>query len=149
MLFQKNYSKQRHYKLKNKETLKQIYHLQHDSFAFKSGLINWYNSLLDKTPDELDENDIAKMLRQNILPALAVQKAIEMIEINLMVGYLYDGELLLVLSNLIGSNYFPSLQLLKLKNIINNFDDNMLNVAAMSDEEKKLFIATMNFIMNN
>ncbi|ENR1368533.1 TPA: hypothetical protein RY491_003725 [Escherichia albertii] len=135
--------------MKNKETLKQIYHLQHDSFGFKSGLINWYNSLLDKTPDELDENDIAKMLRQNILPALAVQKAIEMIEINLMVGYLYDGELLLVLSNLIGSNYFPSLQLLKLKNIINNFDDNMLNVAAMSDEEKKLFIATMNFIMNN
>ncbi|HEB1317257.1 TPA: hypothetical protein RY405_000047 [Escherichia albertii] len=135
--------------MKNKETLKQIYHLQHDSFAFKSGLINWYNSLLDKTQDELDENDIAKMLRQNILPALAVQKAIEMIEINLMVGYLYDGELLLVLSNLIGSNYFPSLQLLKLKNIINNFDDNMLNVAAMSDEEKKLFIATMNFIMNN
>ncbi|WP_137646597.1 contact-dependent growth inhibition system immunity protein [Escherichia albertii] len=135
--------------MKNKETLKQIYHLQHDSFAFKSGLINWYNSLLDKTPDELDENDIAKMLRQNILPTLAVQKAIEMIEINLMVGYLYDGELLLVLSNLIGSNYFPSLQLLKLKNIINNFDDNMLNVAAMSDEEKKLFIATMNFIMNN
>ncbi|MCZ9233573.1 contact-dependent growth inhibition system immunity protein [Escherichia albertii] len=123
--------------------------MQYDSFAFKSGLINWYNSLLDKTPDELDENDIAKMLRQNILPELAVQKAIEMIEINLMVGYLYDGELLLVLSNLIGSNYFPSLQLLKLKNIINNFDDNMLNVAAMSDEEKKLFIATMNFIMNN
>ncbi|MCZ8701952.1 contact-dependent growth inhibition system immunity protein [Escherichia albertii] len=135
--------------MKNKETLKQIYHLQYDSFAFKSGLINWYNSLLDKTPDELDKNDIAKMLRQNILPVLAVQKAIEMIEINLMVGYLYDGELLLVLSNLIGSNYFPSLQLLKLKNIINNFDDNMLNVAAMSDEEKKLFIATMNFIMNN
>ncbi|ELK5019832.1 hypothetical protein RVU10_003990, partial [Escherichia coli] len=100
-------------------------------------------------PDELDENDIAKMLRQNILPALAVQKAIEMIEINLMVGYLYDGELLLVLSNLIGSDYFSPLQLLKLKNNINNFDDNMLNVAAMSDEEKKLFIATMNFIMNN
>lgn len=149
MLFQKNYSKQRRYKLRNKETLKQIYHLQYDSFAFKSGLINWYNSLLDKTPDELDENDIAKMLRQNILPALAVQKAIEMIEINLMVGYLYDGELLLVLSNLIGSDYFSPLQLLKLKNIINNFDDNMLNVAAMSDEEKKLFIATMNFIMNN
>ncbi|HCO2266135.1 TPA: hypothetical protein N7N50_004204, partial [Escherichia coli] len=95
------------------------------------------------------ENDIAKMLRQNILPALAVQKAIEMIEINLMVGYLYDGELLLVLSNLIGSDYFSPLQLLKLKNNINNFDDNMLNVAAMSDEEKKLFIATMNFIMNN
>jgi len=41
------------------------------------------------------------------------------------------------------------LQLLKLKNIINNFDDNMLNVAAMSDEEKKLFLATMKFIMNN
>ncbi|EHY7603684.1 hypothetical protein K4100_004608, partial [Escherichia coli] len=71
------------------------------------------------------------------------------IEINLMVGYLYDGELLLVLSNLIGSDYFSPLQLLKLKNNINNFDDNMLNVAAMSDEEKKLFIATMNFIMNN
>ena len=44
--------------MKNKETLKQIYHLQYDSFAFKSGLINWYNSLLDKTPDELDENDV-------------------------------------------------------------------------------------------
>lgn len=104
---------------------------------------------MDKAPDELDENDIAKMLRQNILPALAVQKAIEMIEINLMVGYLYYGELLLVLSNLIGSNYFSSLQLLKFKNIISKFDGNMLNASTMSDEENKLFIATMNFIMNN
>ncbi|HBA8158472.1 TPA: hypothetical protein J1054_003568, partial [Escherichia coli] len=87
----------------------------------------------------LDENDIAKMLRQNILPAFAVQKAIEMIEINLMAGYLYDGGLLLALSNLIGSNYFSSLQLLKLKNIIGKFDGNMLNASAMSDEEKKLY----------
>ncbi|WOO52530.1 contact-dependent growth inhibition system immunity protein [Escherichia coli] len=134
--------------MKNKETLKQIYQLQYDSFAFKSGLINWYNSLLDKTPDELDENDIAKMLRQNILPALAVQKAIEMIEINLMVGYLYNGELLLVLSNLIGSDYFSPLHLLQLKNIISKFYGNMLNASTMSDEEKKLFIATMKFIMS-
>lgn len=134
--------------MKNKETLKQIYHLQYDSFAFKSGFINWYNSLLDKTPDELDENDIAKMLRQNILPALAVQKAIEMIEINLMVGYLYNGELLLVLSNLIGSDYFSPLHLLQLKNIISKFYGNMLNASTMSDEEKKLFIATMKFIMS-
>ena len=134
--------------MKNKETLKQIYHLQYDSFAFESGLINWYNSLLDKTPDELDENDIAKMLRQNILPALAVQKAIEMIEINLMVGYLYNGELLLVLSNLIGSDYFSPLHLLQLKNIISKFYGNMLNASTMSDEEKKLFIATMKFIMS-
>ncbi|RRM89222.1 hypothetical protein DU292_11095 [Escherichia coli] len=134
--------------MKNKETLKQIYHLQYDSLAFKSGLINWYNSLLDKTPDELDENDIAKMLRQNILPALAVQKAIEMIEINLMVGYLYNGELLLVLSNLIGSDYFSPLHLLQLKNIISKFYGNMLNASTMSDEEKKLFIATMKFIMS-
>ena len=134
--------------MKNKETLKQIYHQQYDSFAFKSGLINWYNSLLDKTPDELDENDIAKMLRQNILPALAVQKAIEMIEINLMVGYLYNGELLLVLSNLIGSDYFSPLHLLQLKNIISKFYGNMLNASTMSDEEKKLFIATMKFIMS-
>ncbi len=134
--------------MKNKETLKQIYNLQYDSFAFKSGLINWYNSLLDKTPDELDENDIAKMLRQNILPALAVQKAIEMIEINLMVGYLYNGELLLVLSNLIGSDYFSPLHLLQLKNIISKFYGNMLNASTMSDEEKKLFIATMKFIMS-
>ncbi|EEX2506385.1 TPA: hypothetical protein KHU67_003618, partial [Escherichia coli] len=110
--------------------------------------INWYNSLLDKTPDELDENDIAKMLRQNILPALAVQKAIEMIEINLMVGYLYNGELLLVLSNLIGSDYFSPLHLLQLKNIISKFYGNMLNASTMSDEEKKLFIATMKFIMS-
>ncbi|HDW8577380.1 TPA: hypothetical protein RM991_000315 [Escherichia coli] len=135
--------------MKNKESLKQIYHLQYDSSAFRSGLINWYDSLLDKSPDELDENDIAKMLRQDILPALAVQKAIEMIEINLMVGYLYDGELLLALSNLIGSDSFSPLQLLQLKNIINNFDVNMLNDSVMSEEEKKLFLATMKFIMNN
>lgn len=38
-----------------------------------------------------------------------------MIEINLMVGYLYNGELLLVLSNLIGSDYFSPLHLLQLK----------------------------------
>lgn len=135
--------------MKNKETIKQIYHLQDDSSAFRSGLLNWYNALLDKTPDELDENDIAKMLRQDILPALAVRKAIEMMKINLMVGYLYDGELLLALSNLLGSDYFSPLQLLQLKNIINNFDGNMLNASTMSDEEKKIFIATMKFIMSH
>ena len=75
MLFQKNYSKQRHYKLKNKETLKQIYHLQYDSFAFKSGLINWYNSLLDKTPDELDENDIAKNASSEYLTGACCTKS--------------------------------------------------------------------------
>ena len=69
-----------------------------------------------------------------------------MIEINLMVGYLYDGELLLALSNLIGSDSFSPLQLLQLKNIINNFDVNMLNDSVMSEEEKKLFLATMNLL---
>ncbi|WP_137470243.1 contact-dependent growth inhibition system immunity protein, partial [Escherichia coli] len=123
--------------MKNKETLKQIYHLQYDSFAFNSGLINWYNSLLDKTPDELDENDIAKMLRQNILPALAVQKAIEMIEINLMVGYLYNGELLLVLSTLIGSDYFSPLHFLQLKNTLSKFYGNILNVYIKNYKKKK------------
>lgn len=102
---------------------------------------------MDKTPDELDENDIAKMLRQNILPALAVQKAIEMIEINLMVGYLYNGELLLVLSNLIRVTIF-SFAFAAIKNIISKFYGNMLNASTMSDEEKKLFIATMKFIMS-
>lgn len=133
--------------MKNKETLKKIYYLEYDSSAFRSGLINWYNSLLDKSPDDLDENDIAKMLRQDILPALAVQKAIEMIGINLMVGYLYDGELLLALSNLIGSDYFSPLQLQQLKSIISKFDGDMLNASTVSDQEKKLFIATMKFIM--
>ncbi|OZX77758.1 hypothetical protein CIJ90_17970, partial [Escherichia coli] len=40
------------------------------------------------------------------------------------------------------------LHLLQLKNIISKFYGNMLNASTMSDEEKKLFIATMKFIMS-
>ena len=62
-----------------------------------------------------------------------------------MVGYLYNG--VLVLSNHQG-DYFSPLHLLQLKNIISKFYGNMLNASTMSDEEKKLFIVTMKFIMS-
>ena len=69
------------------KSMKEIYNLSYDTSNFNSGLVNWYNQMIDKTDEELDSTDVSKMIRQNILKEVAVKKIIE-----LSVKGPYDGE---------------------------------------------------------
>ena len=69
-------------------SIKEIYGLSYDVSGFNSGLVKWYNRMIDKLPDELDAADVSRMMRQNILKEVAVGKAI-----NLFMADPYDGEL--------------------------------------------------------
>ncbi|WP_312448583.1 contact-dependent growth inhibition system immunity protein [Lacrimispora sp.] len=75
-------------------TLKDIYHLDYDKSNFNSGLISWYNNLIDKTVDELNVVDVSKMARQNILKEVAIARAIEIFLHDPFDGEMQDGDLL-------------------------------------------------------
>jgi len=81
-------------------TLKEKYNLLPDSSGFNSGLINWYNKLIDKTYEGLSIEDIAKMLRQDILKEVATEKAIDLFFDDPYDGEFEDGELLNLLVSL-------------------------------------------------
>jgi len=81
-------------------SLKKIYNLSYDVSGFNSGLVNWYNQLIDKSQDDLSVSDVCKMIRQDILKDVAVQKAIELFLDNPYDGEYDDGGLLKVLTSL-------------------------------------------------
>ncbi|NEY83225.1 hypothetical protein G4D64_17615, partial [Bacillus sp. 3H-10] len=64
------------------KTLKELYNLSYDESNFGSGLIKWYNFLLDKKIGELTVTDISKMIRQDILKNLALEKSIDLFILN-------------------------------------------------------------------
>ncbi|WP_078576513.1 contact-dependent growth inhibition system immunity protein [Salipaludibacillus agaradhaerens] len=72
-----------------------------DNYYFKkrreqdnSPLDEWYNTLINKDVNEIDVFDLCKMIRQNILIDLAVNKATEVLRTNPLEGDVYDGQLI-------------------------------------------------------
>ncbi|MDR1002766.1 MAG: hypothetical protein LBL82_05815 [Oscillospiraceae bacterium] len=78
-------------------TIKEHYGFIYDKGDFKSSLTEWYNNLIDKTYGELDVQDVTRMLRQSILPDVAIQRAIELFEIDPFCGELVDGDILRII----------------------------------------------------
>jgi len=72
----------------------------YESASFNSSLTDWYNRVIDKSIDELDAMDVAKITRQSVLKDIkdvAVDRAIELFLANPFDGELQDGDLLNVL----------------------------------------------------
>lgn len=66
-----------------------------ENFPIKDGKYdNWLKKLLNKTEDEINENDIYTMFAQHELEALAIKKAIEFILNDPLAGELWDGQFL-------------------------------------------------------
>jgi len=94
-------------------SLRKEYSLSYDSSGFNSGLVKWYNHLIDKTYETLDIEDVAKMLRQDILYEVAVEKSVDLFLEDPYDGEYEDGDLL---------NLLISLELNKInKSIIQRF----------------------------
>ncbi|MED9310250.1 MULTISPECIES: contact-dependent growth inhibition system immunity protein [Escherichia] len=132
--------------MKDKKTIKQIYNLDLDDSEEKSGLIKWYNHLLGKTPDDLDEVDVSKMIRQKILPKLAIDKAIDILKDNPQIGEMYEGDVLNTLYFLAKDEQLSQEQLEKLKNTVIGFEMKISDFEWMDVEEKNTFLKNMQAI---
>ncbi|EAK9823721.1 hypothetical protein FDQ22_10225 [Listeria monocytogenes] len=76
------------------QKIKDIYHID-DSFSIDNEKYNkWLKSLLNKTKDEITEKDVYTMLLQQELEDLAIEKAIEFINIDPLTGEMWDGQFL-------------------------------------------------------
>ena len=76
------------------KSLRELYNLSVDESGFNSGLVQWYNNVINKSVDELTIADISKMIRQNILADIAVKRAIEIFFLEPYDGEYQDGGLL-------------------------------------------------------
>ena len=84
----------------DEKTLKEIY--EYDLVPDEDhqySLDEWFNSIMSKTVDELTIADICRMLRQKICSAVAIGKAIDMLNDDPFVGELYEGQLMITLYN--------------------------------------------------
>jgi hypothetical protein len=80
------------------KTTKEIYNKE---FIDNPGasLLKHYNSVLNKTPDELSVDDICMLVRQEFFLEIFVSKAIEILKHDHSAGDNYDYSLLVNLSN--------------------------------------------------
>lgn len=82
-----------------KKIIKEIYLLDQDKKSLESqyALDNWYSQFINKSVDDINVQDISRMLSQNILIDLGIEKAIEMLRSDPLSGEKYEGHLLEVL----------------------------------------------------
>lgn len=81
------------------QKIKEIYHIN-DNFPIEDDKYDkWLKSLLNKTENEITENDVYTMFCQHELEDLAIQKAIEFILEDPLAGELEDGQFLEQLAN--------------------------------------------------
>ncbi|MBC1479029.1 contact-dependent growth inhibition system immunity protein [Listeria seeligeri] len=120
------------------EKIKDIYHFD-DSFPIVDEKFdNWLKELLNKTEDEVTENDVYTMFSQHELEDLAIKKAIEFIQEDPLAGEMWDGQFLEQLAK------EPTDKLEKYKEMLkelssyveNNIDDSMWDF----DFEKEEFM---------
>ena len=76
------------------KTLREIFGLKPDKSGFESSLIMWYNNLINKTIEKLDVVDVSKMIRQDIIIDVAVNKSIDLIISNPYEGEFESGDLI-------------------------------------------------------
>ncbi|MFT8349085.1 contact-dependent growth inhibition system immunity protein [Clostridium saccharoperbutylacetonicum] len=109
------------------ETISKILNVKSEEIDIKCELDKWYVMLLNKTIEEINISDISRMLRQDILIEVAVNKSIEILNINLLAGEMYDGQLLELLYSVDLNKYKEDVNkirdiVIKIKNNIDSFE---------------------------
>lgn len=101
-------------------------------------LQEWYNTLIDKTMDDITIADVLRMIRQKMFIKLAMQKAVEILQRNVFAGELYDGQLIDKISE-IDSEFFE-IDTEKLKLVVKDALDKSEAYEWSYDGEKEEFI---------
>lgn len=96
-----------------KKTIKSQFHLEYETAEELFPLQEWYNELLDKEVSELTVFDVLRMLRQNVLPEVALLSAVKGVLENIYVGDAYDGQVLEALTRVEDELLKPYAQVLQ------------------------------------
>jgi len=120
------------------ESLKSIYGLEYDKSNYQSSLINWYNRLIDKAADELSIMDVSRMIRQNLLKDVAIDRAVELFLSEPFGGEMQDGDLLALLVSC-GSEITKSKQIDMLIDKIHKLENEVSDFGWENEDNKTLF----------
>ncbi|AJH01440.2 hypothetical protein LF65_04911 [Clostridium beijerinckii] len=98
----------------------------------------WYVTLLNKTIEEININDISRMLRQDILIEVAINKSVEILNENPLAGEMYDGQLLELLYSVDINKYKEDID--EVKDILIKIKSNVSSFEWMCDEDFKEYL---------
>lgn len=117
------------------QTIKEIYSLNQNNQNAEPeyALDKWYARLINKTADEIDLEDVSRMLTQNVFIDLGIKKAMEILSEDPIAGVFYDGQLLELLSA-VDLNEFKDLSQLKL--LLQEVNNNLSNFDWSSEEDQ-------------
>ncbi|NEU61072.1 contact-dependent growth inhibition system immunity protein [Paenibacillus sp. ALJ109b] len=116
--------------------IKEIYSLQQNIQNEESEfpLDQWYNRLIDKTIDEIELEDVSRMLAQNVFMDLGIKKALEILKSDPLAGEMYDGHLLKILYS-IELNQFEELS--QLASLLQDINRNLSNIEWADEEDQE------------
>ena len=120
------------------KSLKSLYGLEYDKSNYQSSLINWYNRLIDKSADELSIMDVSRMIRQNILKEVAIDRAVELLLSDPFGGEMQDGELLALVVSC-GSEITKPKQIELLIEMIYKLENEVTDFDWENEDNKTLF----------
>lgn len=117
------------------QTIKEIYSLNQNNQNAEPeyALGTWYARLINKTADEIDLEDVSRMLSQNVFIDLGIKKAMEILSGDPIAGVFYVGQLLELLSA-VDLDDFKDLSQLKL--ILQKINNNLSNLDWGSEEDQ-------------
>ncbi|WP_167595055.1 contact-dependent growth inhibition system immunity protein [Clostridium beijerinckii] len=120
------------------ETISKILNVKSEEIDMKCELDKWYVTLLNKTIEEININDISRMLRQDILIEVAINKSVEILNENPLAGEMYDGQLLELLYSVDINKYKEDID--EVKDILIKIKSNVSSFEWMCDEDFKEYL---------
>lgn len=129
------------------QTIKEIYSLNTDNQNDEPeyALDKWYDSLINKTADEIDLEDVSRMLSQNVFIELGIKRVMEILSEDPIAGVFYDGQLLELLSA-VDLDDFKDLSQLKL--LLQKINNNVSNLDWSSEEDQIEYSELLTNFMN-
>ncbi|MGG4095922.1 contact-dependent growth inhibition system immunity protein [Paenibacillus lautus] len=117
------------------QTIKEIYSLNQNNQNAEPeyALDKWYDRLINKTVDEIDLEDVSRMLSQNVFIDLGIKRAIEILSEDPIAGVFYDGQLLELLSA-VDLDDFKDLS--QLKHLLQKINSNISHLDWSSEEDQ-------------
>ncbi|MHA7578857.1 contact-dependent growth inhibition system immunity protein [Paenibacillus vandeheii] len=116
--------------------IKEIYSLNQNIQTEESEypLDQWYDRLIDKSIDEVDLEDVSRMLAQNVFMDLGIKQALEILKDDPLAGEMYDGHLLKILYS-IELNQFEDLA--QLASLLQDINRNLSNIEWADEEDQE------------
>lgn len=97
-------------------------------------LDQWYNRLINKREDQIDLEDVSRMLSQNVFIDLGIKKAVEFLTDDPLAGEMYDGHLLKLLYS-IELDQFEDLS--QLRSSLQDINRNLSNIEWADEEDQE------------